>query len=282
MVESVLEKTMGFREVVIVYKPSRECLELMRRYMDTLRSHGIRVDTIWVDEVGRGDLDTYDLIIAMGGDGTLLRISWSLCRRRPLILPVPCGRRTVLYEDIACIKPDTIIEKVLRGEFFIDRLERIKAVINNREYYALNEVALISQDSGRVLHIDVSIETPFNKTVYRLESDGVLVSTPTGSSAYCLSARGPLVETLLSNIILVPLNPVTLNTAPLILHPFSQVVVRVHDYTNAYVDGKRVDTLAPDSIALFRLSNSFLRIIRISRRRDLVKSVLGKRITLFL
>ncbi len=273
---------MPIRNVIIVYKPSRECLELMKKYAIEFRKRGVRVDTIWVDELRRGGVDGYDIVVAMGGDGTLLRISWSLYKRLPIILPIPCGRRTVLYEELDKADPGYVVDCILAGRFFIDRVERLKALINNAEYYALNEVALISHDSGRVLHLDVSIETPFNKTRFRLESDGLLIATPTGSSAYSLSARGPLIETRLNTILFIPLNSVTLNITPMVLHPFSKINVGVHDYTNAFVDGKMVSMLPPSSTVLFRLCNNFLRIARIGEKRDLVKKVLESRVTRFL
>ncbi len=271
----------ALKNVAIVYKPAKYCLELMKEYTSAFKSNGIRVDTIWVDELSRGDVDGYDLVVAMGGDGTLLRISWSLRERLPLILPIPCGRRTVLYEELDKVDPYNVVARVIEGKFFIDRVERLKASILGQEYYALNEVALISHDSGRALLLEVDITTPFNKTKFFLESDGILVSTSTGSSAYALSAKGPLIETRLHTLLIVPLNPITLNMAPLVLHPFSRVKVYLSDYTNAYVDGKNVGLLPPRSTAYFRLCNNFLRIVRLGEKRDLVKRVLESRTTKF-
>ncbi len=278
---------MGYRtmlpvdSVAIVYKPAKKCSELMSKYIEVLRSRGFRVETIWVDEVGRGDLDSYDLVIAMGGDGTLLRISWSLTSRSPFILPVPCGRRTVLYEDLDKTEPANIIDRIVKGVFFLELIDRLVTSYSGEKYYALNEIAVITHDFGRALVQDVSIRTPYNTTSFKLEADGLIIATPTGSSAYALSAGGPIVEGNLSNVLVIPLNPVTLNIAPFIVHPFSLIEVCVGDYSDLYMDGIHVATLPPKTTIKARLGNSFLRIIRVNSRRNMVKRLLEGRTTLF-
>lgn len=272
---------MPIRKIVIVYKPAKKCSDLIRDYLREFEKRNIRVDTIWVDEVRKGDLDNYDLILAMGGDGTLLRISWSLYERLPLILPIPCGRRTVLYEDLNSVAVSEIIERILSGKFFIERVNRVKAIYANNQEYALNEVAIITHDFGRVLFIDVYIRTPYSATSFVLEGDGVIIASPTGSSAYALSANGPIIEPGVNGILFIPLNPITLNIAPIFIHPFSTITIKSRDYSDLYIDGMRTRTLPPNSKIVIRMDNNELRIIRIYEKRNLVKRVLERRTTKF-
>jgi len=274
-------KLMPIRKIVIVYKPAKKCSDLIKDYVYEFKRRNIRVDTVWVDEVRKGDLENYDLILAMGGDGTLLRISWSLYERLPLILPIPCGRRTVLYEDLNNIAASEIIDRVLSGRFYIERVHRVKAVYAGNQEYALNEVAIITHDFGRALLIDVDVITPYNNTSFVLEGDGVIIASPTGSSAYALSANGPIVEPGVTGMLFIPLNPITLNITPIFIHPFSTIMVRPKDYSDLYIDGMRLETLSPNSEVIIKMDNNELRIIRINEKRNLVKRVLEGRTTRF-
>ncbi len=274
-------KLMPIRKIVIVYKPAKKCSDLIKDYVYEFKRRNIRVDTVWVDEVRKGDLENYDLILAMGGDGTLLRISWSLYERLPLILPIPCGRRTVLYEDLNNIAASEIIDRVLSGRFYIERVHRVKAVYAGNQEYALNEVAIITHDFGRALLIDVDVITPYNNTSFVLEGDGVIIASPTGSSAYALSANGPIVEPGVTGMLFISLNPITLNITPIFIHPFSTIMVRPKDYSDLYIDGMRLETLSPNSKVIIKMDNNELRIIRINEKRNLVKRVLEGRTTRF-
>ncbi len=274
-------KLMPIRKIVIVYKPAKKCSDLIKDYVYEFERRNVRVDTVWVDEVRKGDLENYDLILAMGGDGTLLRISWSLYERLPLILPIPCGRRTVLYEDLNNIAASEIIDRVLSGRFYIERVHRVKAVYAGNQEYALNEVAIITHDFGRALLIDVDIITPYNNTSFVLEGDGVIIASPTGSSAYALSANGPIVEPGVTGMLFIPLNPITLNITPILIHPFSTIMIRPKDYSDLYIDGMRLETLSPNSKVIIKMDNNELRIIRINEKRNLVKRVLEGRTTRF-
>ncbi len=272
---------MPIRRVVIVYKPAKKCSDLIKDYVSEFERRNIRVHTVWVDEIRKGDLDNYDLILSIGGDGTLLRISWSLYERLPLILPIPCGRRTVLYEDLSNVDADTIVERVLTGRFYIERVHRVKAIYAGVQEYGLNEVAVITHDFGKALLMDVDIRTPYISTSFVLEGDGVIIASPTGSSAYALSANGPIVEPGANGMLFIPLNPVTLNIAPIFIHPFSTIVVMPKGYSDLYIDGVRLDTLPSNSKVTIRMDNNELRIIRINEKRNLVKRVLEGRTTRF-
>ncbi len=274
-------KLMPIRRIIVVYKPAKKCSDLIRDYISEFEKKGVRVDTVWVDEVRKGDLENYDLIIAMGGDGTLLRISWSLYERLPLILPIPCGRRTVLYEDLNNIPAGEIVDRILSGKFYIERVHRVKAIYGGKHQYALNEVAIITHDFGRALLIDIDIRTPYNSTSFLLEGDGVIIASPTGSSAYALSANGPIVEPGVTGMLFIPLNPITLNITPIFIHPFSTIIVKPKDYSDLYIDGMRLETLSPNSKVIIRMDNNELRIIRINEKRNLVKRVLEGRTTRF-
>jgi len=270
-----------FKHVAIVYKPTRQCLALAQGFFKELKEQGFIVDTVWVDEVKQGDLDTYDLVLSIGGDGTLLKISWSLLDRSPLILPIPCGRRTVYYEDLDIRDIHSIVEKILDGRFCIDILKRICLSFSSKKYFALNEVAMINQHLGRVLTINVEISTPYNKSRFYIEGDGLIVATASGSSAYVLSAGASVIEPKITGIYLAPLNPMNMNIAPIFLHSFTRIRVTPRGYTNVFVDGIYVGTISPGNSVECMLSNNNIRLVRLSCRGDVVRSIFASRTTLF-
>ncbi len=270
-----------FEKVVIVFKPVSECITLAQEYYNELRKRGVRVDVLWVDEVKPGRLDDYELIISIGGDGTLLRISWSTKDRPVLVLPVPCGRRTIFYEDINKIPASNVIDRVMNGNFYIDRIEKIAACIDNNEFHALNEITILTQDFGKVLVTEVNILSPFIESSFIIEGDGVIVSTAAGSSAYALSVGASMIEPGLSGILFTPVNSMNLNMVPIFLHPYSKIFIRPRGGTNVYIDGIFIKSLKPKTLVKIYKLDKFMRIIRIGFRRDLVKKVLGTRTTLF-
>lgn len=273
---------MFFTNIILVYKPVSPCVSLAQKYHKILKKYpGVSVESIWVDDVKPGSLDKYDLIISIGGDGTLLRISWCLGDKPRFVLPIPCGRRTIFYEDLDNYSPEEIVEKLFSGNFFVDRAEKINVVFNTKSYYALNEVAILTNDFGKVLTTEIKILTPYNETTFNIEGDGVILSTSTGSSAYALSAGGSIIEPRIYGIFFTPVNPVNLNIKPMFIHMFSKIYVKPRGYVKVYIDGIDVDTLPPNTVIKLQQPNIYVRLIRIGIRRDMVRRVLGTRTTVF-
>ncbi len=277
-----VKRRLFFKNIAVVYKPVGHCVLLAQKYYKTLKKFfKSTVESIWVDDVKPGSLDKYDLIISIGGDGTLLRISWCLGDRPAFVLPVPCGRRTIFYEDLDKIPPEKIVKKLITGNFFVDKVEKINVTFSNKNYYALNEITILTNDFGRVLTTEVKILTPYNETSFYIEGDGIILSTSTGSSAHALSAGGSIIEPRIYGILVTPVNPVNLNIKPIFLHMFAKIFIKPHGYTKIYIDGINIDTLPPNTIIKVQQPNIYIRLIRVGIRRDMVKRVLESRITLF-
>lgn len=169
-----------------------------------------------------------DLGIVVGGDGSMLSGARKMAPSRIPILGINRGRLGFLTD----ISPDDIEERVrlvLDGEYKISRRSLLETSIHrNRSQIgsgtAFNDVVLHPGMSVRMMEFELYVDGQF---VYSQGSDGLVVSTPTGSTAYALSAGGPLLFPELDAIVVVPLNPHTLSSRPIVLKGDSTIEIHV-------------------------------------------------------
>ncbi len=175
-----------------------------------------------------------DLAIVVGGDGSLLRGARALTGYQVPLLGVNRGRLGFLTD----ITPDDIENKVndvLNGEFISEKrfllemeVQRDGQVIGRAD--ALNDVVLHPGQFIHMLQFEIHVDGTF---VTSQRSDGVIVSTPTGSTAYSLSGGGPLLHPTLDAIVLVPMNPHTLSSRPIVVSGQSEIVLAVGEHNRA-------------------------------------------------
>ena len=173
---------------------------------------------------------TSDLVIAMGGDGTMLAAARLVGKWEKPLLGINMGGLGFLTE----ISIDDMYEKmelVITGEFQIEKRMVLSAYVSpnleQKHYFALNDVILDRGRSPRIMEVEVTINGEYFNTYL---SDGIIVATPTGSTAYSLSAWGPIVVPSLESIILNPICPHTLTARPTVIPADSKVILKVHLY----------------------------------------------------
>ncbi len=268
--------------VAVIYRPSRKCLDIARRIVEAFKKKGIDARSFWVDDILKNVIGTVDLVVAIGGDGTLLKISRLFQHIPPLVLPIPCGRRKAFYEDLD-YDLDEIVSLILNGEFYIEELERVKVTYDGSVFRVLNEAALISRDHGRVIESMIKITTPTFKTSLYIEGDGILIGPPSGSSAYHLSIGGSLLDYYVQGFFITPLNTMEMNIKPIILPALSRVQVKfTNGYAEVYIDGEKKDIITPGKEVTAELDYNGFRLIRFRGRRDYVREVFEKRTTRFI
>lgn len=236
---------------LIPHMERRVACELARKLADQLRALNVEVrvpadeakamsrqDLAWVDsEIARG----LDLAISVGGDGTMLR-AVSLVQGIP-VLGINLGALGFLTE----VEPEDAVPAVIRlarGEYDVEERMMIQAVVNpgNSEiatgYQALNEISIEKQDSQRLIMLELKIN---GEKITSFRADGILVATPTGSTAYSFSLRGPIVTPTMQCMSVVPIAPHGLFDRSLVLAPWEEVDVRVIGDRDAAVavDGRR-------------------------------------------
>lgn len=167
-----------------------------------------------------------DLVIVVGGDGSLLGAARDLVRHDVPVLGINRGRLGFLT-DIAPEDIESGVTKVLEGQYEIEsrflletELKRDGARVGQSD--ALNDVVLHSGQAPKMLQFELHVEGEF---VYTQRSDGLIVSTPTGSTAYSLSGGGPIMHPKLNAIVIVPMFPHTLSSRPLVIDGNSEIKI---------------------------------------------------------
>ncbi|PQA49354.1 NAD(+) kinase [Amnimonas aquatica] len=229
-----------FRNIGLMGRPGNtavaDTLNDVQRYLE---SQGRRViheeDTAAL--VGRTDLqvcsrqnlgEACDLVIVVGGDGSLLHAGRSLARSRTPVLGINRGRLGFLT-DVAPSEIEAKVGAVLRGDYVEDQRFLLSVEVRREEgvdgeMLALNDVILHTGTTVHMIEFELYIEGQF---VYRLRSDGLIVCTPTGSTAYALSGGGPILHPRLDAIGLVPMHPHTLSSRPIVVSGDSEIKIQV-------------------------------------------------------
>ena len=176
---------------------------------DTARTFGLRTATVPEAEIVRG----VELVVALGGDGTLLRAARLVGRREIPIMGVNLGGLGFLTE-FATTEARAGITAFARGRHCEERRMVLECRYGRRRGFALNDCAVNMGPSGRVIKIIVRSAGVF---INRFAGDGVVIATPTGSTAYSLAAVGPVIYPTMTAILLTPLAPHALAARPLIL-----------------------------------------------------------------
>ncbi len=164
-----------------------------------------------------------DIIFVIGGDGTFLRAA-RYSAGKPL-LGINIGRLGFL----TIFRPDDIpmiMERLRRGDYIVEHRMRVVAQRENgRMFSALNEIALIATGAARILEIVIMAH---NMVVAQLRGDGIMVSSPTGSTAYNLAAGGPIIHPSMDALIVTPICAHTLTLRPFVLPATCQLQIRVN------------------------------------------------------
>ncbi len=173
--------------------------------------------------LGKDDLD---MIIVVGGDGTVLNTLHLLGDKAIPVATIRYGRRGFLC-DVAPFEYTDMIDRIVNGRYRIVKYMRLKAVWRGTTLpYALNEYAVVTSGSARTKVARVHVWRDSDE-IYYIVGDGVIVAPPIGSTAYSLAAGGPVVEPTMKAIIITPLAPITFCCRPVVLPPECRVRVVV-------------------------------------------------------
>lgn len=154
-----------------------------------------------------------DVAVAIGGDGTLLGVARALFGWNGPLLGVNLGTLGFLT-DIAANAIEPALNALLSGKGVVEERILLEARLNENTALAFNDVVLSKGDHGQLMTFDVFVD---DAPLYRLRADGLILSTPTGSTAYSLSANGPILHPALRAMALVPLCPHSLTARPITL-----------------------------------------------------------------
>ena len=173
--------------------------------------------------------DKVDILFSIGGDGTLLRATSYIRDSNIPIMGINTGR----LGFISSIAPDQIDEAIndlLKEKYTINRRTLLSLSTTNNLFksknFALNEVAVVKKDTSSMIKIDAYVDDEFLNTYW---ADGIVVSTPTGSTGYSLSCGGPIIMPGSNNIVITPIAQHNLNVRPIVMNDNSVIRLKVED-----------------------------------------------------
>ncbi|MHB2040058.1 MAG: NAD(+) kinase [Acidiferrobacteraceae bacterium] len=210
-----------------------------------------------------------DLAIVLGGDGTLLNVARTLAGHRVPLVGVNAGRLGFLA-DISKNDMLDVIGRILDGDFQIEeRLMLYAEIIRDGRVvhasHAFNDVVVNKLGLARLIEIETHID---GELVNRMRADGIIVATPTGSTAYAMSAGGPILHPTLPAIIVVPICPHTLSHRPIAINSSSRVELVICGDQSAHVtfDGQANYALQDDDRIVVRRADNSVTLLHPSDR----------------
>lgn len=207
-----------------------------------------------------------DLMIVLGGDGTLLSVARLIENREVPILGVNLGGLGFLTE-VTLDELFLTLEKIFKAEFTPDHRLLIRAQVFRQgervvSSYCLNDTVISKGVLARMIRLEVSINGQF---VTSLRGDGLILSTPTGSTAYSLSAGGPIINPSVDAMVFTPICPHTLTNRPIVIPSSAAVHVTVksrEDGAMVTFDGQVGFTLRPDDVIEIKAAEHKITLIR--------------------
>ncbi|HKX25598.1 MAG TPA: NAD(+)/NADH kinase, partial [Actinomycetota bacterium] len=213
----------------VVHGGRRAALDATERLMGWARDHGLEAETLPDEAPGVEPADLLDLVVSVGGDGTLLRAAHWGYRADAPVLGVKVGRLGFLTEAEPDQAPD-LLEAWMAGEAEVEERMALVAEAEGAPWeepqWALNEVIVEKRARHRVVRLAAWVGEEYVTT---FSADGVIVATPTGSTAYSFSARGPIVSPRLPSLVLTPVSAHMVFDRAIVLAPEEQVTLEVQE-----------------------------------------------------
>jgi NAD+ kinase len=229
-----------FNTIGVITKPQAEsAIETLQALFDLLKARNCTVildeqipDSINIHNFKKASREQIgsecDLAIVVGGDGTILNAVRSLAHADVPLLGINVGRLGFLA-DISPADLETSLNEILDGSYHEEQrfLLEMQVYRDNKLIFegdAFNDVVVHIRDVARMIEFETRINNEF---VNHQRADGIVISTPTGSTAYALSSGGPILHATLDAITLVPISPHTLSSRPLVVNDHAQIDILI-------------------------------------------------------
>jgi len=270
------------KKIGILYHPKVAATRTKATELESyLKSRGISVwvCSAWDKEKACGSLDGTDLLLTVGGDGTILRAVQAVIPGKTPIAGINLGKLGFMTEmdaDEAQGKLSSLID----SEGWID--ERVMLQVEwaasgqePRTFHALNDAVVARGEIARLIRVDASVDGQ-RLTTYK--TDGVIVATATGSTGYALAARGPILYPQSRDFLLVPIAPHLSSAYPLVLPEATVITLQLNTYHAATlsVDGHINLSLSDGDVVTIRRSSNVARFLRIRPGESFYRSLEDK------
>ena len=270
----------GFRRLGLVGQTSHPGLKpVMARLKPVFQEHGVEV--VFQERLRPGDPlgaementleEGIDLLVTLGGDGTLLWGARLVAELGVPVLGINLGHMGFLT-SVTLDGMEDALEKLFLGDYVLDSRSTLEAVVVGAEggrrdrHVALNDFVIHKGGMARVTRLDLLVgEDDKKEEVGRFSGDGVVIATPTGSTAYSLSAGGPIVAPAMGCILVTPICPHTLAVRPLVIHAQETVTVVPLDMDSSLVltvDGQAGTDLFMGESVVIRQAAARVQLVR--------------------
>lgn len=209
-----------------------------REFYQFLISEQMKIEA---DQLLDGDDFTADMVISIGGDGTFLKAARRVGKKGIPILGINTGRLGFLA-DISPEEMEETFNEIHAGRYSVEERSVLQLICNDthlQEYpYALNEIAVLKRDSSSMISIRTAINGAFLNTY---QADGLVIATPTGSTAYSLSVGGPIIVPHSNTIAITPVAPHSLNVRPIVIRDDWEITLDVESRSHNFlvaIDGR--------------------------------------------
>lgn len=202
------------KKYAICYNPSLKGSEEVKNFLEeSLSKKNIDTCILTIDEMEQN----FDFVFVIGGDGTILKASRYYSKTQTPILGINLGHLGFLSQ-ISKNEIETCIDKIIKKDYRIEK----RMMLEFENYVALNDFVIKGNDLSRVSKFALEINGKF---VCEYVADGIIISTPTGSTAYNMAAGGPIISPKLDAIVIVPICPHTFSTRPIVVS--SEDVIKI-------------------------------------------------------
>ncbi len=238
---------------------------MSKRYRESYRN----IDVRFVDDSVL--YSSCDLVITIGGDGTIIHAARHTSENSKPLLGINTGRLGFVAE----IEPNelSLLTRLASGEYTIEKRMLIKVIHKSRgavkEYLSVNDAVISRGSLSRLIDINVSLAQD-KGYICNYRADGLIFSTPTGSSAYSLAAGGPVVEPTMKCIIMTPICSHALFARPVVFSHESDIVVKAScdDDTEVFltIDGAKTETIKKDDTVVVTCAEEEAELIRLKNK----------------
>ncbi len=258
--------------LVIVNLQKPDAGKVFEEIIGYLDAQGIQVlRYCFDDKLSAEAIDDVDVAITLGGDGTLLHSAAALAASRVPILAVNLGQVGFLTE-VSRGEWVEAFEEYRRGGVGLSERVMLRCEVVRRgaevvAAEALNDAVISAREVSRLIHLELHLG---GSNAGRYRADGVIVSTPTGSTAYAMAAGGPILHPEMEAFVLIPICPYTLSDRPLVVPAHERIEIEVEPSRRAEViltlDGQRACELEPGDRVRYSMGREKCAIIRSDRR----------------
>jgi NAD+ kinase len=203
-------------------------------FLDFLKKNVRNSDLDIIDTIADDEDFEADLALSIGGDGTFLKTANRIGNKDIPILGINTGRLGFLA-DVSINEIEQAVDTIDNNNYIVEQRSLVKLSTDNPAFenpFALNEIAILKQDSSSMIAVEVHINGEY---LHTYQSDGLIIATPTGSTAYSMSVGGPIVVPQVNSLIISPVAPHSLNIRPLVIPDSWTIELKVSSRNNSFL-----------------------------------------------